>query len=181
MIYAAETTHSNRERKLVQPLEGCPERLRHHLRRPHQGRTTLLIVDRGGLEDQQVQQPGDLRRERTDALVVARLLGQIWEQMRQAHHCEAQEAPLAGAIEQDLRDGQADQLGIGDLRATPCTRPARQELVRQHVKCRQKGVEVGGHAATSVVDVGVSNADLRHPFYVPSTRTAPTRGTESLI
>jgi hypothetical protein len=35
MIYAAETTHSNRERKLVQPLEGSPERLRHHLRRPH--------------------------------------------------------------------------------------------------------------------------------------------------
>jgi hypothetical protein len=46
MIYAAETTHSNRERKLVQPLEGSPERLRHHLRRPHQRRTTLLIVDR---------------------------------------------------------------------------------------------------------------------------------------
>ena len=44
MIYAAETTHSNRERKLVQPLEGSPERLRHHLRRPHQRRTTLLIV-----------------------------------------------------------------------------------------------------------------------------------------
>jgi hypothetical protein len=33
MIYAAETTHSNRERKLVQPLEGSPELLRHqHLR-----------------------------------------------------------------------------------------------------------------------------------------------------
>jgi hypothetical protein len=30
MIYAAETTHSNREGKLVQPLEGSPERLRHH-------------------------------------------------------------------------------------------------------------------------------------------------------
>jgi hypothetical protein len=27
MIYAAETTHSNREGKLVQPLEGSPERL----------------------------------------------------------------------------------------------------------------------------------------------------------
>jgi hypothetical protein len=40
MIYAAETTHSNREGKLVQPLEGSPERLRHHLRRPHQRRTT---------------------------------------------------------------------------------------------------------------------------------------------
>jgi len=43
MIYAAETTHSNREGKLVQPLEGSPERLRHHLRRPHQRRTTLVL------------------------------------------------------------------------------------------------------------------------------------------
>jgi hypothetical protein len=28
MIYAAETTHSNRERKLVQPLEGSPGPIR---------------------------------------------------------------------------------------------------------------------------------------------------------
>jgi hypothetical protein len=32
-----------------------------------------------------------------------------------------------------------------------------------------------------VVDVGVSNADLRRPVYVPSNRTARPRGTESLI
>src|SRR5215211_6908366 len=96
MIYAAETTHSNRERKLVQPLEGSPERLRHHLRRPHQRRTTLLIVDRGGLEDQQVQQPGDLRRERTDALVVARLLGQIRKQVSKPPARPGQELPITG-------------------------------------------------------------------------------------
>lgn len=30
MIYAAETTHSNREGKLVQPLEGRPERFTPH-------------------------------------------------------------------------------------------------------------------------------------------------------
>jgi hypothetical protein len=32
-----------------------------------------------------------------------------------------------------------------------------------------------------VVDVGDSNADLRHPSYIPSARPAPQRGTESVI
>src|SRR5215211_5507158 len=128
MIYAAETTHSNRERKLVQPLEGSPERLRHHLRRPHQRRTTLLIVDRGGLEDQQVQQPGDLRRERTDALVVARLLGQIRKQVSKPPARQGQELPITWAVQQHLRDGQADQLGVSDLARAARTAPVDEEL-----------------------------------------------------
>lgn len=39
----------------------------------------------------------------------------------------------------------------------------RQEFISRHVKLNGKGVEIGGHAATSVVDVDISNADLRHP------------------
>jgi hypothetical protein len=123
----------------------------------------------------------DLAGERPHALVVTRLLGQIREQMPEPLAREAQEPTLRRAAQQDLRDRQADQFRVGDRRAAPCTRPARQDLVGQHVKCRQKVVEVGDHAATSVVDVGVSNADLRRPFYLTSTRTAPPRGTESII
>jgi hypothetical protein len=106
------------------------------------------------------------------ALVVSRLLGQVREQVSEPPAREAQEPALGGAIQQHLRDRQTDQLGVGDRWAAPCTWPTRQDLVSQHVKCRQKVVEVGDHAATSVVDVGVSNADVRRPFYLPSNRTA---------
>jgi hypothetical protein len=94
---------------------------------------------------------------------------------------QAQESPLGRNVEQDLRDGQAHQLSIGDLRAAPCARPTRQDFISQHVKCDQQGVEIGGHAATSMVNVDVSNADLRHPSYVSSTRPGTTTGTESII
>ncbi len=106
-------------------------------------------------------------------LVVARLLGKVGEQMAEPAHREAQEVPLARDVEQDLRDRQADQLGVGDLWASPRTRPARQDFISQHVKCDQEGVEIGGHAATSMVDVGNSNADLRHPSYGPSAHNPP--------
>ncbi len=101
--------------------------------------------------------------------------------MAETAHREAQEATLRRAVEQDLRDRQADELSVCDLRIAPCTRPARQEIVSQHVKCGQEGVEVGGHAATSVVDVGDNNADLRHPSNAPSPRAQPQPETESVI
>jgi hypothetical protein len=49
-------------------------------------------------------------------------------------------------------DPDAADAPPGHARASSCTRPARQEIVGQHVTCRQKGVKVIGHAATSVVD-----------------------------
>jgi hypothetical protein len=103
--------------------------------------------------------------------------------MPEAAHREAQKPSFGGHIKQDLRDCQADQLGVGDLRASSCTSPPRQEIGSQHVKCRQKGVEIGGHVdhLLGTVDVDVRNADLRHPFYVPSPPRAATRGTESVI
>jgi len=129
-----------------------------------------------------VQQPDGLRRQSAHPLVVAGLLGQIREQVPQSAHREAQEPPLGRDVEQNLRDRQAHQLRVGDLRAASCARSSRQDFVSQHVKCDQQGVEIGGHAATSmVVDVGQSNADLRHPSYVSSTSAPAHRGTESII
>ena len=101
--------------------------------------------------------------------------------MSQPAHREAQKPPLGWDVEEDLRDGQADQLGVGDLWAASCAWAARQDFIGQHVKSGQKGVEIGGHAAISVVDVGVSNADLRHPRYVSSLTAPAPLGTESLI
>jgi hypothetical protein len=47
--------------------------------------------------------------------------------------------------EDELGDGEHDQLGIGDLRPAARSYPFGQKVVEQHVDCRQKGVEVGAH------------------------------------
>ena len=101
--------------------------------------------------------------------------------MAEPCHREAQEVSLARDVEQDLSDSQADQLGVSDPRAAAGTRPARQDFISEHVKCDQEGVEIGGHAATSMVNVDNSNADLRHPFYGPSSRRPSRDGMESVI
>jgi len=122
-----------------------------------------------------------LVRQRPHPFVVAGLLGQIGEQVRQAHDREAQEATLARAVEQDLSHSQAHQLSVGDPRIASGTRSTRQDFISENVKCDQEGVEIGGHAATSTVDVDISNADLRHPSYGPSPRPGHRAGTESVI
>jgi hypothetical protein len=80
----------------------------------------------------------------------------------------ADEAPLLGAVEQNLGDGKADHLGVGDLGLSPRSRsrPLGQEIVGQHVKCRQEGVEVGGHVTTSVWSALLGHADLRRLLLV---------------
>lgn len=83
---------------------------------------------------------------------------------------EAQKAPLGGAVEEDLRDRQGDELGVGDPRLAARALPARQEIVGQHIKSGEKGVEVGEHEA-SLVDVALATpsfgalraASLRRP------------------
>jgi hypothetical protein len=49
------------------------------------------------------------------------------------------------------------------------------------LKCDREGVEIGGQPAISVVDVGISNADLRHPPYGPCFLPGQQPGRESLI
>jgi hypothetical protein len=97
--------------------------------------------------------PADLRCELAQPLVVARLARDVGKQVGEPLACGPQEAPLLRVAEQDLRDRQGDELRIGDLRASSCTSPCRQEIVDEHVKCDQKVVKVGEHEATSTVDV----------------------------
>ena len=56
----------------------------------------------------------DLRRQRTQPLVEAGLARDVREQVAQPALGQAQEAPLLGTVEEDLRDREADQLGVGD-------------------------------------------------------------------
>jgi hypothetical protein len=55
---------------------------------------------------------------------------------------EAQPAALGWAVEQDLGDGKADQLGVGDLRAPSRACAPGQQVVGEDVERGKQGVEV---------------------------------------
>src|SRR5207245_4237608 len=79
------------------------------------------VAERGRDARQLPDERADLRRERAQPLVVARLLGDVREQVRQALTGQPNKPPLGMTPKYDLRDRQRDELGIGDLRATACT------------------------------------------------------------
>ncbi len=74
----------------------------------------------------------DLRRERPDALVVAGLLRQVGEQVAEAPAREAVEAAVVATVEEDLGDGQRDDLGVGELWPPTGTGSLEQEIVSPH-------------------------------------------------
>jgi hypothetical protein len=74
-----------------------------------------------------VAEEGDeLRRQLPHPLIVAGLAGDVGEEMTEAASDEAQEAPLLGAVEQNLGDGEAEHLGV--LYPRLGTRPGRISL-----------------------------------------------------
>jgi hypothetical protein len=154
MIYAAETTHSNRERKLVQPLEGSPERLRHHLRRPHQRRTTLLIVDRGGL--------ATCGASARMPLVVARLLGQYGNRCPSRQRAQAKNFRSPGQSNSTRATARQTSSASVILRGRPGPpAPVDEELVSQDVESDQRA-EAGGHDGhLHVVDGATEHRLLR--------------------
>jgi hypothetical protein len=96
--------------------------------------------------------------ERTQALVVGGLLGQIREQMREPVARDREKAPVIGDPQEHLRDRERDELAVSDLRraARPrARRQSEQEVIDAHVKSDDEGVEVGVHAA-SMVDVAIA-------------------------
>jgi len=90
---------------------------------------------------------------------------------------QTQERTLLGALQDDLRDRQGDELGVADPWAFACTAPRGQEIVHHHVKCGEKVVKVGVHEATSVVGVAIATPtfdDLaRSPRALKRRRAVP--------
>ena len=69
---------------------------------------------------------------------------------------EGEELAVVGEPHEDLGDRQGDELGIADPGRAPRTAAPGQEIVGENVNCREKGVELGVHEATSVVDVALT-------------------------
>ena len=100
----------------------------------------------------------DPRTKGTQALVIGGLLGQIRKQMSEPVAGDREETSVVGDTQEHLRDRQADELAVGDLRraARPSARRQReQEVIDAHVKSDDEGVEVGVHVA-SEVDVAIA-------------------------
>jgi hypothetical protein len=96
-------------------------------------------------ERQIVDAAPDLRRERAQPTVVARLVDQLREQVAQPPPRQRQELTIVGHAQQDLRDRERDQLAIGQLRRTSGATTGLQEVVDLHIECDDEGVEGGEH------------------------------------
>jgi len=84
----------------------------------------------------------------SQTLVVSGRLRQVGKEVAQATGCKAQPAALRVAAEQDLGDGQANQLGVGEARRSARALSDAQldeVVVDFDVECRDEGVELGVH------------------------------------
>ena len=73
---------------------------------------------------------------------------------------EPQPAALGAEPEQDLGDGQTDQLGVADLRWPARPAASAEQVINHDVACDNEGVEVGAHEASQEVDEAVATSTL---------------------
>jgi hypothetical protein len=133
----------------------------------------------GQVRQDVVQQPAGLAQP----LVVAGLVGQIREQVAKAAVAEPQPVVLAVAAEQDLGDGQADQLGIRQPRLAARVAGAGvgpQQVVDGDVQCGDEVVETGVHGASLEVDVATATPTLGGLVSLVTPRR-PRSHSESII
>jgi hypothetical protein len=92
----------------------------------------------------------------------------------------AQPAAFGTIAQQDLGDGQADQLGVAE--SGPPARPAAglQQLVDGDVQCDDEVVETGAREASLEVDVATATPTLGG-LVLPVTPRRPRPNTTSVI
>lgn len=107
-----------------------------------------------------------------DVVARWRQTGRVRKPVPQVGHCEAQEAPLARTVQQDLRDrGQTSLASViyGPLRA--CVRRNRK-IVCKHVKCRQEGGQGRRRGLPAQTTLALA---VRSGACIPSPRTVRHR------
>jgi len=146
----------------------------------HRGRVkqSQAVAERRRVKRQVGDDLADRGRQRTQALVVAGLLGQVGKQVPQPPAREREELAVVGDLQEHLRDCQRDELGVGDPGRAPWPSADRQEIVDAHIKCGDEGVKVGEHEA-SLVDVAIATPSFG--ALVMSPRATPRDNLESTI
>jgi hypothetical protein len=93
---------------------------------------------------------------------------------------EPQPVPLGVVAEQDLGDGQTDQLGVAELGAAAWPLTRTQQLVDGDVQCDDEGVEIGAHEASQEVDEAVATSTFGAlvSLVIPS---APSTHSKAII
>jgi hypothetical protein len=72
---------------------------------------------------------------------------------------ERQKLAVVRQSHEDLGDRQRDELGVGDPRRPAGASAVGEEVVDQHVSCREKVVELGVHRGLRV-DVAIATPDF---------------------
>jgi hypothetical protein len=98
----------------------------------------------------------------------------------QAATDSAQPAAFGAVAEQDLGDGQADELAVGQLGWVARSPAGFQQLVDGDVQCDHEVVEIGVHGASLEVDVAVATPTLGG-LVSPVTPHHPPPNTTSVI
>jgi hypothetical protein len=93
---------------------------------------------------------------------------------------EPQPATFAVHGEQDLGDGQTDQLGVAQLGLAAGAVSGTEQVVDGDVQCRDEGVEVGVHEASQEVDVASATPTLG-ALAPPVTAGLPQAHSEAII
>jgi len=89
-------------------------------------------------------------------------------------------AVLGRAVQQDLGDGQADQLGVAELWWPARAATRAQQLVDGDVQCGDEVVEVGAHKAPRV-DVAVATPIFGDLALLLTIQRPRCSDTESII
>jgi hypothetical protein len=93
---------------------------------------------------------------------------------------QPQPAPLGAAAQQDLGNGQTDQLGVAELGSAARPPPRPEQLIDHDIECNDEGVEVGVHEASQEVDVAFATPTLGALALLVTTRH-PRPDSEAII
>ena len=125
-----------------------------------------VVVEAGALAGEDGAEPIDRLREPAAALVVAGLLGQLGEEVREPPARHRQKAAVACDAHDGLGDAEGDDLRVCDPAAC-ISSPPGQEIVSRAENGDEEQVEVGVHRGLPV------DGDLDTADFGPSSRNPP--------